>query len=74
MSVYKKFKGMYVREGLAVDKNMINDCLRYYTIFGSKHSLEDAVVMDWGMNIGGFGHMLLDKPIKKYILTDEAED
>ena len=74
MTEYKKFKGMYVREGLAVDKNMINDCLRYYTIFGSKHSLEDAVVMDWGMNIGGFGHMLLDKPIKKYIGIEAHPD
>ena len=74
MDKFKKFKGVYVREGLAVDKNMVNECLSNYNKFGSTSSLEGAVVMDWGMNIGGFGHMMLDKPIKKYIGIEPHPD
>jgi FkbM family methyltransferase len=71
---YKTYKGVYVREGLAVDKNMVRDCFRHYDKFGSKHSLKDAVVMDWGMNIGGFGHMMLQEPIKQYIGIEPHPD
>ena len=65
---YRLFKNTYVREidgkALQVDKDMVNDCLAHYSQFDD---LEDAIVMDWGANIGGFGRMLMDKPIKRYI-------
>jgi len=65
---YRMFKNTYVREidgkALQVDKDMVNDCLAHYSQFDD---LEDAIVMDWGANIGGFGRMLMDKPIKRYI-------
>ena len=65
---YRLFKNTYVREidgkALQVDKDMVNDCLAHYSQFDD---LEDAIVMDWGANIGGFGRMLMDKPRKRYI-------
>lgn len=61
---YAKYKGYYVRPNLNVDKEMINQCLSNYKDFDLT---PDSVVMDWGMNIGGFGKMSLDKSIKKYI-------
>ena len=65
---YRMFKNTYVREvdgkALQVDKDMVNDCLSNYSQFDD---LEGAIVMDWGANIGGFGRMLMDKPIKQYI-------
>lgn len=65
---FKMFKNTYVREvdgkPLQVDKSMVNDCLSNYSQFDD---LEGAIVMDWGANIGGFGRMLMDKPIEKYI-------
>ena len=58
---YRMFKNTYIREidgkGLQVDKDMVNDCLANYTQFDD---LKDAIVMDWGANIGGFGRMLMD--------------
>ena len=71
---FMTYKGVYVRDGLAVDKNMVRDCFLHYDKFGSKHSLKDAVVMDWGMNIGGFGHMMLQEPIKQYIGIEPHPD
>lgn len=59
-----KYKNVLVREGLGVDKDMVKQCLDNYKSFDN---LEGAVVMDWGMNVGGFGAMMLDKPIKQYI-------
>ena len=65
---YRIFKNTYIREidgkGLQVDKDMVNDCLANYTQFDD---LDGAIVMDWGANIGGFGRMLMDEPIEKYI-------
>jgi len=61
---YKKFKDVWVREGLQVDKDMVNQCLNNYKDFDD---LDGAVVMDWGMNVGGFGAMMLKHPIKQYI-------
>ena len=61
---YTKFKDCYVRKGYNVDKQMVNDCLENYKDFDN---LNGAVVMDWGMNIGGFGKMLVGHNIKKYI-------
>ena len=65
---YRMFKNTYIREvdgkGLQVDKDMVNDCLANYTQFDD---LDGAIVMDWGANIGGFGRMLMDEPIEKYI-------
>lgn len=59
-----KYKDVYVRKGLSVDKSMVNDCLGHYSLFDD---LEGAIVMDWGMNIGAFGKMVLQQPIKQYI-------
>ena len=53
--MYKKFKDVWVREGLQVDKDMVSQCLQNYKDFDN---LEGAVVMDWGMNIGGFGRKI----------------
>jgi FkbM family methyltransferase len=59
-----KYKDVYVRAGLNVDKQMVSDCLVNYADFDE---LDGAVVMDWGMNIGGFGKMMAAHPIKHYI-------
>jgi len=66
---YRLFKNTYIRtnedgSALNVDKDMVNDCLANYSKFDD---LENAIVMDWGANIGGFGRMLLEQPIQKYI-------
>lgn len=65
---YRIFKNTYIREidgkGLNVDKDMVNQCLSNYSNFDN---LDGAIVMDWGMNIGAFGRMLLDTDIKQYI-------
>jgi FkbM family methyltransferase len=59
-----KYKDVYVRAGLNVDKQMVSECLVNYADFDE---LDGAVVMDWGMNIGGFGKMMAAHPIKHYI-------
>ena len=59
-----KYKDCYVRKGLAVDKQMIKQCFDNYKDFDN---LDGAVVMDWGMNIGGFGKMMSKQPVKQYI-------
>jgi len=61
---YAKYKDCFVRKGLSVDKQMIKQCFDNYKDFDD---LENAVVMDWGMNIGGFGKLMSTKPIKSYI-------
>jgi FkbM family methyltransferase len=59
-----KYRDMYVRAGLNVDKEMVKQCYDNYQHFDN---LDGAVVMDWGMNIGGFGKMMAGHPIKQYI-------
>lgn len=60
----KKFKGHWVRADRKDDRNMINECHDVYKYFTFR---EGDVVLDLGVNVGGFACMALQHPIARYV-------
>lgn len=60
----KLYKNLYVRKDRNDDKNMIKECLSVYSHFSFA---KNDVVLDFGVNVGGFAAMALASSVKKYI-------
>ena len=63
-SKLKLYKGLWVRKDRHDDRNMIKECLDVYQYFKFK---ETDVVLDLGVNVGGFAAMALANKIWKYV-------
>lgn len=60
----KQYKGIWVRKGKGVDRDMAKDCLKHYSAFNLD---SNSIVMDLGANIGGFGNMVMNSDAGSYI-------
>lgn len=67
----KLYKGVWVREGFKVDKDMVKDCIDHYSHFDFD---DESIVMDFGANIGGFAKMALEAGVKQYIAFEPDPD
>ena len=63
-STLKLYKNLWVRKDRHDDRNMIRECLDVYQYFDFR---PDDVVLDLGVNVGGFAAMALSRKIKKYV-------
>ena len=64
LDTLRLYKGLYVRKDRHDDRCMVKECQSVYKHFNFS---KGDVVLDFGVNVGGFASMALASPIKKYI-------